>query len=352
MRSANLRLSTHRPPPEEPCHPMTPQQTNDRLDAIAATLDADPLPARLALLEVVGTLARADRGLLYCVVMREGKPYYVDLQAFGPPDFVAASLANEGVCILDMGRRVDGHENDNILENPSFEDIFVLIPTAAFVGVAVHERFFAPLGLVDFIGAHVLIDGNLAGWAGVYRTADQPRFTRADLARVRANEQALLDLFAHSMARHRFSIPAGGAVGVLDREGRVVQASADAPDWFRTDHVCADLRAAARDFARSTEPHRELFVRRHAVTLTRLVGKDGDSIHARIVPASAQPVPALARLSERQRAVALALVEGATIAEAARDLSMSPETVRSHLKAIYALFGVSTRVELMKVIKG
>jgi len=92
---------------------MTPQQTNERLDAIAATLDADPLPARLALLELVGALAQADRGLLYCVVMREGRPYYVDLQAFGPPDFVAASLANEGVCILDMGRPLPGHEPRN-----------------------------------------------------------------------------------------------------------------------------------------------------------------------------------------------------------------------------------------------
>ncbi len=330
---------------------MNPKEVQKRLDEIAATLEDAPLPARLALLELVGALARADRGLLYCVVMHEGRPYYVDLQAFGPPAFVAASVANEGVCILDMGRREDGREVDNILENPSFEDVFVLTPTAAFGELAIYHRFFAPLGLVDFIGTHVLIDGHLAGWAGVYRTADQPRFTRADLARVRAHERPILDLFARSMARHRFSIPPGGAVGVLDHEGRVVQASADAPAWFREDHVCADLRAAARDFARSSESRRELFVRRHAVTLTRLVGRDGESIHARVVPAAAQPVPALARLSDRQRAVATALVEGATITEAARALGMSPETVRSHLKAIYAQFGVSTRVELMRALR-
>jgi DNA-binding CsgD family transcriptional regulator len=331
---------------------MNPKETQERLDAIAGNVEDHPLPARLALLELVGALARADRGLLYCVVMRDGRPFYVDVQAFGPPAFVDAALANEGLCILDMGRREDGREADNILENPSFEDVFLLTPTAAYEDLAIYHRFFAPLRLVDFIGAHVLIEGQLAGWAGVYRTADQPRFTRADLARVRTHEPAILDLFARSMARHRFSVPPGGAVGVLDREGRVVQASADAPAWFREDHVCADLRAAARDFAHSREPHRELFVRRHAVTLTRLVGKDVETIHVRIVPAAAQPVPALAHLSDRQRAVATALIEGATIAEVARALGMSPETVRSHLKAIYAHFGVSTRVELMKALRG
>ena len=330
---------------------MKPKDVNERLDRIAATVERHPMQARVELLRLVGERADAQMGLVYAIVMLDGVGYIVDMDGFGAPDYVAAVHGHSGTSIEELMDKTDGTPGDVLLDNPYFEPGFTFGETAWVKDLNVYRIFFEPWRIRSLLGSYFFIDGKCVGWGGVYRAMDQPSFSRRDLERVKAHEARLTESFTATFAFGRWRIPAGGAVGVLDHEGRVVQASADAPTWFREDHVCADLREAARDFARSCEPRRELFVRRHAVTLTRLVGKDGESIHARVVPTGAQPIPRIVSLTDRQRAVALALVEGATIAEAARALAMSPETVRSHLKAIYAQFGVSTRVELMKALR-
>jgi len=323
-----------------------------RLDAIAADTHRRPFDARLALLTLMGELVDAQMGLSYGILVHQGKTYCVEMDGFGPKtlvDFIHSYTFN---CMNDLVAHVDHSPGDCVLDNPFFDDEGFTIGEAEWAKPIVFYSFFLePMRIRSIIGSYFFIDGKCVGWGGVYRSLDQPSFSRRDLDHVKAHEARLTELFTAALAFGPWRIPAGGAVGVLDREGRVVQASADAPAWFREDHVCADLRATARDFARGAEASRETFVRRHAVTLTRLVGKDGESIHARVVPTAAQPIPALARLSERQRDVATALIEGATIAEVARSLGMSPETVRSHVKAIYALFGVSSRVELMTALR-
>jgi len=331
---------------------MNREEIRRRLDGIGQRVEVEPVEMRLEMLKLVGELVHADRGLLYCVVMRDGQPYYVDLQAYGPPSFVAAARVFEGVCINDLGRRVDEPARDHILENPFFEEGFVAGDTNLLRDAEIYPRFFEPQRLGSLIGLNIIVDGRMAGWAGVYRTFEQPGFARRELDAVKAWEKDLQSLYGATISFGRWQIPENGAVAVLDRNGRVTQVFADAPMWFREGRICSALRDEARDFAQSTESRREVFVRRHAVTLTRLIGSVGESVHARIVPAPGQPVPALVQLSKRQREVAQALLTGATIAEVARSLGMSPETVRTHLKAIYAHFGVSTRVELSRVLRG
>ncbi len=331
---------------------MKPKDVNERLDRIAANVEKHPMQARLELVRLIGELADAQMGLSYGILVHQGKTYTVEMDGFGPKVLVDYFHSFTFNCMEDLSAPLDGDTGDCVLDNPYFDTGGFSIGEAEWArSVRFYSFFLEPMRIRSIIGSYFFLDGQCVGWGGVYRSLDQPSFSRRDLDHVKAHEARLTELFTAALTFGPWRIPAGGAVGVLDREGRVVQASADAPAWFREDHVCADLRAAARDFAKGTEASRETFVRRHAVTLTRLVGKDGESIHARVVPTAAQSIPALARLSERQRAVALALVEGATIAEAASTLAMSPETVRSHLKAIYAQFGVSTRVELMKALR-
>jgi len=57
-------------------------------------------------------------------------------------------------------------------------------------------------------------------------------------------------------------------------------------------------------------------------------------------------------LSTRQREVAELAAGGATIAQIAASLDTSPETVKSHLKAIYLELGVATRLELRVLLDG
>lgn len=52
------------------------------------------------------------------------------------------------------------------------------------------------------------------------------------------------------------------------------------------------------------------------------------------------------QLSPRQLEIVRILLEGSTIAGAARELHIRPDTVKTHLKRVYRRLGVRSRVEL------
>lgn len=56
-----------------------------------------------------------------------------------------------------------------------------------------------------------------------------------------------------------------------------------------------------------------------------------------------------ALLSRAQEEVALSAVSGATVPEIARSLERQPDTIRSHLRAVYRRLGVCSRVELCRL---
>ena len=57
-------------------------------------------------------------------------------------------------------------------------------------------------------------------------------------------------------------------------------------------------------------------------------------------------------LSDRERAVALACVDGQNYKQIARGLGISPATVRAHLRTIYRKVGVSSKLGLLKALNG
>ncbi len=61
---------------------------------------------------------------------------------------------------------------------------------------------------------------------------------------------------------------------------------------------------------------------------------------------------ALARLSPRQREVAVLLAQGFTPTNVAARLGLSVETTRTHVKAIYKRIGISSRIELARLALG
>jgi len=331
---------------------MKVTEVHARLDEIATYADRRPLDARLAALELMGGLVDAPKGLYYNIVMRQGKPYSVEMQGMGPADYVDTVKSHEGTCMEDLFRKEDGTDGEVLLDNPFLKVGFWIGETIWVKEISAYRMFFGPLGIRSILGSYFFIDEKLAGWAGVYRTTEQASFSRRDLERMQPYEARLLALFTATCPCDRWQLAQTGAMALLDEQGTVVQASADAPQWLAQGHICRELRAQALEFVKSDEPSRELFVRRLSVKLTRLVGPDGPSVYVHLAPTMGQSVPALVQLSKRQRAVAQALLTGATIAEVARSLGMSPETVRTHLKAIYAHFGVSTRVELSRVLRG
>jgi DNA-binding CsgD family transcriptional regulator len=60
--------------------------------------------------------------------------------------------------------------------------------------------------------------------------------------------------------------------------------------------------------------------------------------------------PGLAHLSPRQRETLALLAQGASVAETARALVLSPETVKTHRRALYRRLGVAGRVAAVVVL--
>lgn len=73
---------------------------------------------------------------------------------------------------------------------------------------------------------------------------------------------------------------------------------------------------------------------------------------ARDAAAAGQPRPGLEVLSERERAVALAVADGATNAEIARQLYVSAATVKATVSRILAKLELDNRVQIAVVVRG
>lgn len=87
----------------------------------------------------------------------------------------------------------------------------------------------------------------------------------------------------------------------------------------------------------------------HPVQVVRLHGEEP----AFLLVIHPRPAPGpLAVLTPRQREVARIAAAGVTAAETAAALGLSEETVRTHLRDIYARLDIGTRVELANVVNG
>lgn len=65
-----------------------------------------------------------------------------------------------------------------------------------------------------------------------------------------------------------------------------------------------------------------------------------------------ETVPSLADLSGREREIALLLIDGGCAKTISRSLSISPGTVRNHIKSVYRKLGIHSQVELMAAARG
>lgn len=118
------------------------------------------------------------------------------------------------------------------------------------------------------------------------------------------------------------------------------------------EYVVEGLRAGASGFLIKTTPPAELnnAVRRCAAGETTV----GPTVMERLVASlvekpAAQQVPGLARLTDREREVLLAMARGLSNAEIGRDLWMAETTVKTHVTRILAKLGVRDRVQAVVV---
>ncbi|MEY2425245.1 MAG: hypothetical protein QOI61_817 [Actinomycetota bacterium] len=86
-----------------------------------------------------------------------------------------------------------------------------------------------------------------------------------------------------------------------------------------------------------------------SVTVSRFYGLASAPLVS-VIGFVAPPVVTFTELTERQNEIVRRLVGGQQVAAIARDLFVSPSTVRNHLSAIYKAFGVKTQSELIRHI--
>lgn len=328
--------------------------SRDLLEALPERLPPDMSPdvvvARLA--EAVGRVAGADGVMVYEALRYGGRVYFADVFATGAAPFCAAARALEGRSVLAYASPLDDPDHEGWFAEHH--------PTARFGAVTARDarRFGAwsmlwhPAGVRSGLALDVVHDGALIGGILAARCGGGPAFSRRSLAALRAVQDPLKGAFvAAGSARAQRSAPRGPVMFAFDPSGALLGAAHERAGWLSAPETVARIGAAAARFAAGANSRGTAFVRRAPVRFHRLSG--ALSLVVASVPNGERfrPGPRL-RLTPTQRRVADAAMLGATIAEIARHLSMSPGTVHHHLKGIYERLGIGSRVELVNVLGG
>jgi DNA-binding CsgD family transcriptional regulator len=141
---------------------------------------------------------------------------------------------------------------------------------------------------------------------------------------------------------------AGGVVRALNRRARSSAGSAAAarrpPDpLHRVAHLVSELATSSRDSVAVRTDAGDAYMS------VRLNGCDNLFLSAWNVT-EAPPETLLDTLPERSRQVAELLIEGRQNKWIAWKLGISRDTVKYHVRRVYSLLGVSTRVELLRLV--
>ncbi len=106
-----------------------------------------------------------------------------------------------------------------------------------------------------------------------------------------------------------------------------------------------------QNVSRDNLSHATLFLDRYRLEAVMLSDADERGVLVMVWPMRSLRVPKVLMLTPMQRQVASYAASGATVGEIAVTLDRSPDTVKSHLKALYKELGVACRAELRGVVQ-
>lgn len=230
------------------------------------------------------------------------------------------------------------------------------------------SRIYQPAGFGDELRTVFRTGSVVWGQACLTRAADDPWYTTREvdlIARISPHvahgiRAGLLLQEVESPGRER---RAPGLV-VLDETGEITSATPEALAWLGPVHtgrlggsvVVHEVAAQARALADGDVLGPPAMARAQAVTgewlLVRGTRLDGDGGRTAVVlePASRSDIaPLLVHLhglTRRELEVTQLLVTGMSTRDIARELWITPKTLRGHVKAIFAKLGIGSRAEL------
>jgi DNA-binding CsgD family transcriptional regulator len=256
-----------------------------------------------------------------------------------------------------------------------------LFPYKRFVRSQIYQEFFRPHNVHHILNLNLIGGSGVFGHLCLYRAAHRPGFQPAALRRAAVLAPVLAVATRRVLAECRLDTCERGfeslgrhtgdsAVLLLARDGRALFADAAARRLLARRTVNGDWRAAIAgetgsmllEHCASLPPgggasHCELPRARGRPPLSCriercdrtgreaffLIGLGDD----RALPAGHAPAP-VAALSRREREVAEAVAQGWTNGEVARALSVSVNTVQTHLQSVYRKLQLRNRAELTR----
>lgn len=256
-----------------------------------------------------------------CGVLAEGDP-----QLLGPLD------ALQGASFASLGLDLDAV--------PAFGEL-VHLPVSEIPN-PLREQVWSPARLVASVGITVLDGDHCAGRFSVVSRAP------FDPEALRSARQLEGRIVAQGIeASRQEAVPNTRHVWILDAEGAVEIWSPGAPTFSGQHAVVPRIhalieRGGLRDAWFEGTWHLSL-ARMHTEA-------DADLWVVTATPTRPFRVRPILGLTVAQRQVAKLLGRGATVAHAARRLGRSENTVRTHLKAVYATCGIGTRAQLARLV--
>lgn len=202
----------------------------------------------------------------------------------------------------------------------------------------VSEELWRPEGLVDEVRLRVYDGDRYVGLA--YLVSRGRSFGSRDALRLRPLVPQLRRLLVLADREERGAYPdLPGDVLVVD--GAIRYASEAGRRWLEVDgvedRVAAAVRGAARGAGRACPP---------VFAVRRMEGAAGEAWLLTLQAPSPVRRSPLASLTPTQARVAELVAVGATRAEVASNLGVSPETVKTHTRDIYRKLDVADRLEL------
>jgi DNA-binding NarL/FixJ family response regulator len=146
--------------------------------------------------------------------------------------------------------------------------------------------------------------------------------------------------------RLRAATAGGGIVEILDGDDRLLLSAGSSIDELARRRRALRARAALLESGADSAVLEETQARVHVRVLSCA---DGGPQRLMLTVTPKRP-RRLEGLTERQQEVAELAALGMTVSEVGSCLGVSANTVRAHLKAVYATFGISNRVELHRAL--
>jgi DNA-binding CsgD family transcriptional regulator len=234
------------------------------------------------------------------------------------------------------------------LESRSFLEMQSICSDEELQRTNLYRDVLGPTRIVDQQRLLVYHDGTCMGWVGFVRYAGEPRFTSSDRRRLAPLVQRTSALVTAAARLGEQTTPHEPADFVLRPDGSVELASEQGQTWLKLPGFSRALQEEIRQMDRGAE-----VVALPPQAEARIVRLDGEGRvrylvnvrRCRLLRASTG-----GRLTKMQREVATLAVSGASAPEIAPLLGVSVNTVRTHLKAVYRVLGVTSRAELAQAL--